>query len=253
MRVSTSYQPIASNVNPTKEQTYFFMINSLLSSRKESGYPSNDQYYDEDVNVYLANLLTTFIYPERYEWKLKYITPYDTELFGELGETEGPRSKYLAYRSNADVLLFSLGIFNNPRRRRPNAAPHMAGGSYIGRGKSYYRLAQSYSQKTFRKSTAVSEVLGKLSDGYEKYVSILSRMKGEYFNLYRRISDGELFHLCRSVEHEGSRQELGSLYNAFLDAYSDYKHDLSPESKVRLENISRRLRRIDPDFRFEPE
>ena len=252
MRVSTNYQPIASDGTPSKEQTYFFMINSLLSSRKESGYPSNDQYYDEDVNVYLANLLTTFIYPERYEWIFKYITPYDTELFGGIGESEGPRSKYLAYKSKADMLLFSICIFNNPRRRRPNTAPHMAGGSYIGRGKAYYRLAQSYSQKTFRKNTAISEVLGKLSDGYEKYVSILSHMKGEYFNFYRRISDGELFHLHRSVEHTGRRQELGSLYDAFLDAYSDYKQDKSPESRERLERISGKLRRIDPDFRFEP-
>jgi hypothetical protein len=125
--------------------------------------------------------------------------------------------------------------------------------SYLGRGKSYYRLAQSYSQKTFRKSTAISEVLGKLSDGYEKYVSILSHMKGEYFNLYQRMTGGELYHLWRSAEQSGSRNRLGALYDEFLDAYADYRRNRSAESRQLLEKISRELNRIDPTFRFEPE
>lgn len=229
------------------------MINSLLSSRMESGFPSNDEYYDEDVNVYLAHLLTTFIYPENHEWMLKYIIPYDTKLFEEFSGSPRPHTKYLAYRSNADMLLFSIGIFNNPVRRRPHSVPHMAvsGDSYIGRGKAYYRLAQSYSLKTFRKSTAISEVLGKLSQGFEKYIAILSLMKGEYFNFFRKMTGGELYHLFRSVELTGQHGELGSLYDTFLDAYSNYKRDKSPSSKELLEKAANRLRRIDPNFRFD--
>lgn len=253
MPVSTTFQEIAANNRPTPQQTYFFMINSLLSSRIESGFPSNDGCYDEDVNVYLAHLLTTFIYPENHEWMFKYIVPYDTGLFEEISGFSRPHTKYLAYRSNADMLLFSIGIFSNPTRRRPHSVPHMSMSedAFIGRGKAYYRLAQSYSLKTFRKSTAISEILGKLSLGFEKYIAILSLMKGEYLNFYRKMTNGELYHLFRCIELTGQHGELESLYDSFLDAYSNYKRDKSPSSKELLEKAADRLRRIDPYFRFD--
>jgi len=46
------------------QPTYYFMINCLLYSRMETGLVSNQDYYDEDVNVYLAHLLHSFINPE---------------------------------------------------------------------------------------------------------------------------------------------------------------------------------------------
>ena len=46
------------------QPTYYFMINCLLYSRMETGLVSNQDCYDEDVNVYLAHLLHSFINPE---------------------------------------------------------------------------------------------------------------------------------------------------------------------------------------------
>ena len=47
----------------TIQPTYYFMINCLLYSRMETGLVSNQDFYDEDVNVYLAHLLHSFIKP----------------------------------------------------------------------------------------------------------------------------------------------------------------------------------------------
>ena len=49
------------------QPTYYFMINCLLYSRMETGLVSNQDFYDEDVNVYLAHLLHSFINPEYVE------------------------------------------------------------------------------------------------------------------------------------------------------------------------------------------
>ena len=46
------------------EPTFFFMLNCLLYSRLETGNPSNQGFYDEDVNMYLTNLLCSFMKPE---------------------------------------------------------------------------------------------------------------------------------------------------------------------------------------------
>ena len=228
------------------------MMNCLLYSRMESGFPSNDEYYDEDVNVYLANLLSSLIYPEYHMMLNKYILLYDTTLFEKVSLTKNPRTKYLTYKTNADFMLLSLGIFKNPCRTRPNSVPYMklSKKSYTGRGKTYYNLAQSYCTQTFRKNTAVGEILGKLSIGFEKYANVLSLMRGEYFNIYKRFTGGEMYHLERSIEIIDHKKNLSKLHDKFLDAYSSYMQNKTDESKKLLEEITIEIRRLDPSFQF---
>src|SRR4030067_3529477 len=66
------------------QPTYYFMINCLLYSRMETGLVSNQDYYDEDVNVYLAHLLHSFLHPEDVEQAKKYLSKYDADVFRRL-------------------------------------------------------------------------------------------------------------------------------------------------------------------------
>src|SRR5262245_6632148 len=108
------------------QPTYYFMINCLLYSRMETGLVSNQDFYDEDVNVYLAHLLHSFINPEYVEQSKKFLSKYDTDVFRRLSNSTDARLKYLIYKTNADFLLVSIGIFDNPmapaptRRHQPN-------------------------------------------------------------------------------------------------------------------------------------
>src|SRR6476619_799081 len=63
------------------QPTYYFMINCLLYSRMETGLVSNQDFYDEDVNVYLAHLLHSFLNPEYVEQSKKYLSKYDSDVF----------------------------------------------------------------------------------------------------------------------------------------------------------------------------
>lgn len=250
MSVTTIYKPLGSG---SPEETYFYMMNCLLYSRMESGFPSNDEYLDEDVNVYLANLLTETIGPGNEKGRATACD--DTSLFQRIRTTESPREKFMLYKGHADHLLISLGIFGNPKGSRTNAIPYLALSerSYIGRGKTYYSLAQSYAVETHRRHTAVADVLGKLSRGFEKYVTILSRLRSDYFNIHHRMSDGELYHLECSLDLEDRKRDLKELYDSFLDLYSSYRRKPSARVKKELDEVSSRIRALDPSFDFRTE
>ncbi len=255
MHVSTLYTSIGPEEDRPVGQTYFFMMNNLLYSRIESGHPSNDEFFDEDVNVYLAGLLASLIDPNYHAMTGKYIMRYDVPLFEMVESTDNSRTKYQIYKTNADFLLVSIGIFNNPNRMRPRAAAwmNMPRKTYIGRGMAYYDLARSYCFETYRRNTALAAVLGKLSTGFEKYIRIISLMRSEYLNMYRKITSGELYHLVDSINLIGERDELDTLYDDFLDAYTRHRRERSPDSRQALTELARRIKRLDPSFRFEVE
>lgn len=255
MHVSKTYTAIGTNRDREQSHTYFFMMNNLLYSRIESGHPTNDEYFDEDVNVYLAGLLASLVDPARHAAAGRYIRTYDIQLFELVESMENSSMKYQAYKANADFLLVSIGIFDNPAQMRPRSVPHLSIPleSYIGRGMAYYNLAQSYCREMYRRSTALETVLGKLSTGFEKYLRILSLMRSEYLNMYRKITSGELYHLGHSIEHVEERGEREILYDEFLDAYSSYRHEPSLDARRDLDELADRIRNIDPTFRFELE
>lgn len=236
----------------TREPAGFFMMDSFLRSRLERNFATNSDVFDEDVNVYIADLLTGFSDPRYHEAAASLVTPYDLGLNERIERAGDSRQRYRIYRINADFLLVSLGIFDNPKRSRPGSRAHLnlTRKSYIGRGKSYYRLAESYLRKAAFGKTATSEVLGKLSEGFENYVKVLGYMKGEYLNLFERISSGEFYHLERSVLNLDREKELRALRDRFLDAYSRYMKDRDFSSREELERAARDIRLLDPSFTF---
>ena len=243
---------LGSNTRREIEPTFFFMLNCLLYIRLETGYPSNQDFYDEDVNVYLANLLCSFMKPEYHRRARAYLSPYDTSLFEKIENSTDARLKYTIYKTNADFLLISIGIFDNAHGKRPDTA-HLFRSSEeacMGRGKAYYHFAYTYSQSAIRKSAGITDILEKLSKGFERYAEILSHMRGEYFNILDRLSDGEIYHLERSVDPARASRELRALQDRFLDVYSEYLRTKDPGLRHEVEDLARRLRALDESFDF---
>ena len=227
------------------------MLNCLLYSRLETGHPSNQEFYDEDVNMYLTNLLCSFMNPEYHQRTRKYVSRYDTSLFQKVEDSSDVRLKYTIYKTNADFLLVSIGIFNDTGRIT-EALPQFKNEeeAHVGRGKTYYQFAYSYSQSMFKKSTGITEVLEKLSKGFERYVEILSHMRGEYFNILERLSAGEIYHLERSIDHVETDKELKALQDRFLDVYGRYLKSQNPKLKTEIEELVARIRKLDNSFDF---
>ncbi len=243
------------------QPTYHFMINCLLYSRMETGLVSNQDFYDEDVNVYIAHLLNSFIDPKYIERAGRYLSKYDTEVFSRLADSKDARLKYTLYKTNADFLLVSLGIFDNPAAadpaaRTPSVAPERrifapSEEAYIGRGKTYYRFAFTYSERIHSPHAAITEVLEKLSLGFEKYLRILAHMRGEYLNLLDRLSRGEVYHLERSVDESRHSDDLRALQDRFLDLFLEWRRSGDPRLKQEIEALVEKIREVDPEFTFE--
>jgi hypothetical protein len=234
------------------QPTYSFMINCLLYSRMETGLVSNQDFYDEDVNVYLAHLLHSFINPEYVDQSKKFLSKYDTDVFRRLQSSTDARLKYLIYKTNADFMLISIGIFDNPmvpEVSRGKSQPSEE--AYIGRGKTYYHFAYSYSQQMHRKNAGVGDVLEKLSVGFEKYLRILSHMRGEYLDLVKRLSHGEVYHLERSIDEQSQQEMLRVKQDELLELYSAWKQEPTKETTENLERVVSEIRQLNPDFKFQ--
>lgn len=240
--------------------TYYFMMKCLLYSRMETGLVSNKDYYDEDVNVYIAHLLNSFIKPDYIRQAGKYLSKYDTEVFFKLANSRDARLKYTLYKTNADFLLISLGIFDNPSVVAPDKPADLllpekrimqpTEEAYVGRGKTYYRFAYTYSRQIHDPNAAITEVMEKLSNGFEKYVRILAHMRGEYLNLMDRLSRGEVYHLERSLNESRRNDDLKAKQDRFLDLYMEWKRTGDEATRAEIEELVAEIRELDPSFTF---
>jgi hypothetical protein len=240
--------------------SYLFMMKCLLYSRMETGLVSNKDFYDEDVNVYIAHLLNSFINPGYVERSRSFLSKYDTEVFRRLGESRDARLKYTLYKTNADFLLVSLGIFDNPAACAGPGEPvagHARGEprpveeADIGRGRTYYRFAYSFSQQIHGRNAAVTDVLEKLSVGFDKYLRVLAHMRGEYLNLVRSLTRGEIYHLERVVNESARKDSLKGKQDELLDLYLEWKRTREGNLRDQMRRLQEEIRSIQPEFRFE--
>jgi hypothetical protein len=247
----------ASRLSP--RPTYHFMMKCLLYSRMETGLLSNQDFYDEDVNVYLAHLLDSLIQPENMERARRYLSPYDTEVFQKLSQSKDARLKYTIYKTNADFLLISLGIFDSPEGIvTVGTAPQRPDQDFfrpteeasIGRGRTYYRFAYTYSQMVHGRNAGISDVLEKLSMGFDKYLRILAHMRGEYLDLLKRLSSGEVYHLERVANDEQRQDSLREKQDRVLDLYLDWKKTGEADLRTRINELIKEIRSLDPHFNF---
>jgi len=236
------------------QTSYFFMLNCLLHSRVHIGIESNSEFYDEDVNVYLAHLLNAHIDPKYLLRVSRYVRPTDAEVAATLADCDSDRRRYETYKANADFLLLGVSVFDlfdEPRHALP-VTLRTPKSVYVGRSATYYSLASSYATKLARGDSAIGSTLGKISEGIESYVRILSYMRGQYLDFIRRYSPGELFHLDRVLEEVERDLTVEQLRNDFLDTYHAWMKTGVVELKKKLTEQARQLREIDPSFEFTP-
>lgn len=253
MESTTAWRPVGSG-GTRPSPAYYYMMDNLLDCRKESGFPSNREVFDEDVNVYIAALLTSHVFGNEPGITTEMIMPYDIPLFESARNEGDPRRRFNIYRANADHLLIRIGVFDNPGDSRPGSATHMAltRDTWTGRGKAYYRLAWASAAETFRRPTAIGEVMEKLSSGFERYVGVLSAMRSSCLNMIPRISDGGMFHLKKSILEEDMKKKATALYDQFLDAWTAYRRSGGLEDRKKLELVTEELKRTDMSFSFDP-
>jgi hypothetical protein len=238
------------------EPVVSFVMDSLLQSRIATGLESNADVYDEDVNVYLALLLSSLADPKYHTWVSQYVSAYECDIYEKLQYTRDHYVKFLTYKVNADYLLLSQGIFEIPVTIFSTAESRNR--DAILRGKAYYQIACSLTRQMHEDRRALADVLQKLAQGYEKYLVILSYMRGEYFNIVKEFSPGEMFHFDRETDTFARIEAVRIKRDTFLDAYSAWRQAIGTSEErtleARVRDAAKALAAVDSEFRspFDP-
>lgn len=235
------------------ETSYFFMLNCLLHSRIHTGIESNSEYYDEDVNVYLAHLLNALINPSYIERVGASIAQHDADVRRMVEQCTDERSRYEIYKANADFILMGVAVFDMFERNDPlRPEMHTPREVMIGRAAAYYAIASASAARLARGPSAISATLAKLAGNIDRYVKVLGYLRGQYLGLIRPYSQGELFHLDRAIEEIEKREAVEKRRNDFLDTYQAWRKTRGTSLREKLVEQARLLREVDPTFRFTP-
>lgn len=235
-----------------EQPSTFFTMNCLLCSRTQLGILSERDNYVQDVDVYLEQLIATFADPEAFERTRRFLSKYDGEVFKRLRRADMAHVRYTIHRTPSDFLLVSAGTFASQPIRRGRGKQDPIEEGYIGRGKTYYHFAYSYSQRLHRPNLVVADVLEKLAVGFDRYARILATMRGETKeDLLGRLASGEVFVLERMVNREQAAIDFVETQDGLLDAISDYRRTRSPESRTRVARLAADLEAIRPGFHYD--
>jgi hypothetical protein len=246
----SDYIPLSGGTPHAAEPSSQFMMRCLLSTRAELALPSDEDVTEQEVNVYLTNLLCAYG-DARYCVRVgSYLSTYDSTVFEHAQHSPSYRFRYTVYKVNADHLLMSLGVFRNPEGRRGDARPALLRRRpevFVSRAKAYYDFAAAYGSTVFGRTSAVCEVLTRLGSDIEKYIAMLVHLRGTYLDFVARLGDGELYHLQRAATSEG----LGALHDELLDRWAAWRRDPTPAARARVLETAARIRQLDPDFKID--
>jgi hypothetical protein len=247
------YLKLASQPDPgtpiSREDVGFFFINSFLLSRIDSDLPSDLAEYDEDVNIYTAALLSGVVSGREDLLRADLVSTRDSDVFARVQESKDQRHRYRVYKANADFLYVSLGVFSESMAGvDPLRAPEEEANRLTGRGKSYYQFASAYAERLYGTRAGITEVMDKLSRNFEAYTRVMTWMSGEYLNLIRRLSAGEVFHIERSAQESFEGEHRRHTWDALLDSYVEWQKSHAVDARRRLGRAARELKRMDPSF-----
>ena len=153
----------------------------------EKEIKQNDLEYEEDVNQYITLMLAEMVNPKTTGLTNQYLVGTDSDAGQIAIDLKLESQKYQVFRTNADFLLFHLGLFS------PQS--NILGDKYFDKGGWYYRSAACSLKHARGGRSGLSDVLEKLSLKFGKYVEILRFMKNRtsnYFSFHFKFSEEEI-------------------------------------------------------------
>jgi hypothetical protein len=180
MRLNTSCAVLPSS---RPEAVFGAVLEILLKARLDLRLDADGHLYEEDVNAYLGGVLVSYIDPRYLQEISEDLSRHDVDVYEAIDRAMPDRSRmYRIYKVNADDLLLSVGIF------QPVPEPRAG----LGRIKEYYACAAECQKRIYGKPTAVAEIQAKLSEGAERYLSVLAQTRKDYLHFIRQVSGEEL-------------------------------------------------------------
>ncbi len=171
----------------------FYLLEQLLEARRQSTFPTNLAGPDEDVNIYLADLMTAFLgghHPTDVQFGAIPLLAPPAKSLGRSRQAE-------FYRHNADHRLIMLGLFSRGDHLRKRA--DLFGLSHRethlrdqGVGRDCYQLAVNLLEYRDVGQAGIVDVWRKLAENFERYIQVLSTMAVGRLGLGAKLSQTDL-------------------------------------------------------------
>jgi len=228
----------------------FFLLENLLTARAGSCFPTNGAGPDEDVNVYLAHLLSGFLRGER-DPRIPFASG---PLFAPPAKTATRRDRAEHYRRNADHRLLHLGLFgrgDGVRRRgvlhRMSAAETRTRDAAAGR--ACYEAAANLTRGRSGADAALVTVWEKLAAHFDEYVHVLGALATRQLGLGAQINDTDLARLLppdtsaatRAVADLMAAPPPPQALDALLDLWLAHRKNPAPATAARIRDMADRL------------
>ena len=229
-----------------RESAIGFLLNALLKSRSACRLSSNQEEFDEDVNIYLAHLLFAISLPDYQNTIRRYLSKNVSEMVEMIEKNDDRIAQYFIYKVNADHLIIHLGIFQDLESDR-----HLFGKSerqFSSMAQNYYHQAANYNKRIYRRETAIGSVLDKLANGFQKYKTILRFARREFFRFANQFHDESFQRFCEELNEYDREERKNEAIDRLLDAYAEWLRTKDPAAEIQLRSHAKRLRELDPDF-----
>jgi len=227
----------------------FFMLENLLEARADSSFPTGSRGADEDVNIYLAHLLSEHV-----------LTPIPTPVRGggeplllppEKSETtRGEGAEH--YRRNGDHRLVCLGLYGRGDLRRRRHPPWGWTEKDVrlrdlADGRNCYIAAARLLQGNRASRSALVPILTKLARFFDGYVHVLEVLARRRLGLGAQLSGRELKQLEIDSQPPGteSARDGSPCMDELLDLLSAYQRQPTSAGKQELEELALKLG-LDP-------
>jgi len=213
---------------------WFFMEN-LLKARAGSAFPTNGFGADEEVNVYLADLLTRFMtgtIDHRVQpGTAARLLPPDGML------TRRDRAEW--YRANGDHRLLALGLADRGDTLRRLRITHGNTGAEmrtedLETGHLCYDTAANLLQGRPGALSDLAPVLRKLADHFEDYVLVIARLATLRLGLGAVLDREDLDGLMPQEPQQAPRADMDTL----LDMISEYLRTRDHDLRGRIQALA---------------
>lgn len=235
------------------ESSYSYFIDAWTRARSEMFASTEEGGPDEDVNIYVAYLLSGLAEGQYISDLRRCTSPYAHEVVAELMRCDDDLARYNVCKANADFLLLALGIFRGASRTLPVRPENPAASeqSLVRRARAFYFHSAALAGTLFGKNSAQARVLAKLATRFHRYLAVLRRARDDALFIVPAMTGGEMFHLARSVDAAGQETRRMRRWDEFLDAYRSWELRPTDKSWTDVVTAGRELEQEDRDFSLE--
>lgn len=236
------YRPLFPDWSTPRPLSFFF-LEELLEARAQSTFPTGTEENDEDVNIYLADLLT----------RTARLDHQSAAAFGSMpqwqppAKTLGRQARARWYLEQGEQRLLNLGLFGRGEDRRRRAGLWGMTREETHRrdmvcGRACYEAAAALLEHG-RQPIPLAATAAKVARHFAEYVRVLETLGRGRWDLGARLSERQLEALVAedaSPDQEGPQREddRSAAQDRFLDALNRFRRRPSQAHKERALHLA---------------